>query len=73
MAIDTLAFAKHLERAGIDRNLAEAHAEAMSNHVFPQLATKADLDRIASDITLRVILATLAIAGLAIAVAKIVL
>lgn len=44
MAIDTLAFAKYLESAGIDRKLAEAHAEAMNQHVFPQLATKTDLD-----------------------------
>jgi hypothetical protein len=48
MAIDTLAYAKALEAADIDRQEAEAHAEALSeapaHHVLPDLATKADLD-----------------------------
>jgi hypothetical protein len=44
MTIDTLAYTKALEAAGVDRNAAEAQAEALSRHVLPQLVTKADLD-----------------------------
>ena len=45
MTIDTLSYVKRLEGAGMDRKLAEAQAEAMRDDVVPQLATKADLDR----------------------------
>jgi len=44
MTIDTLAYSKALEAAGIDRNAAEAQAEALSKYVLPQLVTKADLE-----------------------------
>lgn len=77
MTVDTLAYAKHLEGAGIDRRAAEAHAEAMAHHVFPQLASKADLEKAVavlekavSDITLRLIVTMIAVAGLAIAVTR---
>ena len=40
MTIDTLAYSKALEAAGIDRNAAEAQAEALSKYVLPQLVTK---------------------------------
>src|SRR5438067_9833212 len=40
MAIDTLAYVKSLEAAGVDRRAAEAHAEALTHHIFPDLATK---------------------------------
>ena len=43
MAIDTLAYVKSLEAAGVDRRAAEAHAEALTHHVFPDLATKGDI------------------------------
>ena len=43
MTIDTLAYAKELEAAGVERNAAEAHAEAITHHILPDLATKADL------------------------------
>jgi hypothetical protein len=43
MALDTLAYAKHLEDAGVDRRQAEAHAEAINRYLLPDLATKADL------------------------------
>ena len=46
MTIDTLGYVKRLEGAGLDRRMAEAHAEAMRDDVVPQLATKADLDRL---------------------------
>jgi hypothetical protein len=45
MTIDTLAYAKELEAAGVARQAAEAHAIALTRHVLPDLATKADLDR----------------------------
>jgi len=44
MAIDTLAYVKSLEAAGLDRHAAEAQAEALVKHVLPDLATKSDLD-----------------------------
>jgi hypothetical protein len=43
MSIDTLAYVKALEGAGVDRTLAEAHLKAMTDAVIPALATKADL------------------------------
>ena len=46
--IDTLAFARKLEAAGVDRGQAEAHAEALNEVVvirYSELATKADLER----------------------------
>jgi hypothetical protein len=44
MAFDTLAYAKHLEPAGVDRRQAEAHTEAMNQYLRPALATKAEFD-----------------------------
>ena len=59
MTIDTLAYSKALEAAGVDRNAAEAQAEALSSYVLPQLVTKADLDvaieRLEHRLTVRVI------------------
>jgi hypothetical protein len=44
MTIDTLAYSKHLEAAGVDRHAAEAQAEAaLTRYVLPDLVTKADL------------------------------
>jgi|tagenome__1003787_1003787.scaffolds.fasta_scaffold20875488_2 hypothetical protein len=43
MTIDTLAYAKTLEAAGVERRAAEAQAEAFTQHVLPDLLTKADL------------------------------
>jgi hypothetical protein len=43
MAIDTLAYVKELEAAGLDRKLAEAHAAALRDKILPELATKHDL------------------------------
>jgi hypothetical protein len=34
---------KAFEAEGIDRDVAEAHARAMSRHIVPQLATTADI------------------------------
>ncbi|HEX3885458.1 MAG TPA: hypothetical protein VHW66_22585 [Stellaceae bacterium] len=45
MSIDTLAYSKTLEEAGLDRKAAEAHAEALTQHIVPHLLTKTDLDQ----------------------------
>jgi hypothetical protein len=44
VTLDTLEFAKRLEAAGVPREQAEAHAQAVRDTLAPQLATKADLD-----------------------------
>jgi len=44
MAIDTLAYSKALESAGVDRGTAEAQAEALAKYVLPEPVTKPDLD-----------------------------
>ena len=41
--VDTLAYAKSLEEAGLDRRLAEAHAKALHDFALPDIATKGDL------------------------------
>lgn len=51
MTIDTLAYTKHLEHAGIERAQAEALAEAMHLFVMPPLATKADLATLKHELT----------------------
>ena len=43
MTIDTLEYVKKLEAAGVDRKLAEAHAEALRATVVQDLVTKNDL------------------------------
>lgn len=77
MTIDTLAFAKHLESAGIDRRAAEAHAEALARHLLPLLAGKADLDRAAAalekklvELEVWLIIAMLGTASIALGIAK---
>lgn len=49
-SIDTLAYAKKLEAGGVDRKAAEAHAEAMSSVVIPELATKNDLRALSAEL-----------------------
>ena len=44
MTIDTLEYVKKLEAAGVERKLAEAHAEALRAAVAREVATKADVD-----------------------------
>jgi hypothetical protein len=46
MSIDTLEFVKTLESAGVERKVAEADVKAISAHVVPEIATRADLDRV---------------------------
>jgi hypothetical protein len=50
LTVDTLAYVKELEASGVDRRQAEAHATAMSKHVFPELATKQDVERVRTDL-----------------------
>jgi hypothetical protein len=64
MAIDTLAYAKHLEGAGVPRPEAEAQAEALTRHVLPDLATKADLEELKHDLTMRVLAIPAALNGI---------
>jgi hypothetical protein len=68
MAIDTLAYVKALEAAGVDRAAAEAQVEAISRHVLQDLVTKADLEqatnKLAHDLTVRLVGFMLAITGL---------
>lgn len=46
MTLDTLAYTKELESAGISREHAEAHAKAARDFIMPELATKADIARL---------------------------
>ena len=50
MAIDTLAYVKALEAAGVERKTAEAQVEALSRHILPDLATKSDIQGLKSEI-----------------------
>ena len=50
MTIDTLAYAKALEAAGVERQAAEAHAEALTHHVLPDLVTRPDLEQVVARI-----------------------
>ena len=50
--MDTLAYTKALEAAGIQSDHAEARAMALWDNMLPQLATKADLDSLLVKITL---------------------
>ena len=70
MTIDTLSYVKRLEGAGVDRKVAEAQAEALRDDVVPQLATRADLDRLGDRLeaviwkhSLAIVLGVLAVGG----------
>jgi hypothetical protein len=43
MAIDTLAYVRELEAAGLDRKVAEAHLAVLRDNILPELATKQDV------------------------------
>lgn len=59
MAIDTLGYSEYLEQHGVPRDQARAHAAAVNQFLFPQLATKPDLTlaiaELKSDLTVRVL------------------
>jgi hypothetical protein len=42
--LDTLAHARHLERAGLERRLAEAHTNALNRHVMRRIAAGGEPD-----------------------------
>ncbi len=50
MAFDTLAYMKRLKAGGIDRDQAEAHAEAINDYLRPDLATKDDIAALRSEL-----------------------
>ena len=54
MTIDTLAYFKRIEAAGLDRKVAEALAMGVRDDVVPQLATKSDLDRLGDRLETRI-------------------
>lgn len=71
MTVNTLEYVKKLEAAGVERKVAEAHAEALSNAVQDNLVTKQDLDAAVSKLettmlkhSLGVAVAIIAIVGL---------
>jgi len=64
--IDTLAFVKRLSAAGMNARHAEALAEALTDHAFTEVATKADLKELELRLTMRMgvmFAATIAILG----------
>jgi hypothetical protein len=50
MAIDTLAYVKELEAAGVPRDQAEAQVRALAQHALPDLVTKDDLKLALTDL-----------------------
>ena len=76
-AFDTLAYARRLKEAGVDEAQAEAHAEAVRDAVTEGVATKADLRATVADLKAeiaaserRMMLAMVALAGLIVALVK---
>lgn len=70
MTIDTLGYVKRLQAAGVAREQAEAHAEAIRDDLVPQLATATDLERLGDKLeaalwkhTVAIILAVFAVGG----------
>jgi hypothetical protein len=63
---DTLAFVKRLSAAGMNARQAAALAEALTDHAFTEVATKADLKELELRLTMRMgvmFAATIAILG----------
>ncbi len=60
MTVDTLGYVKALEAVKVKRSIAEAHANAIKDHILPQLATKHDLESLFN----RMLIVNLVIAGL---------
>jgi hypothetical protein len=52
--MDTLANAKTLETAGVPRQQAEAHAQALHATVETQVATKADTDALRAELKVEI-------------------
>lgn len=43
MALNSVGYRKHLESARLERSVAETYSEAMAKDILPDLATKADI------------------------------
>jgi hypothetical protein len=56
----------------IDRRMAKAHAGSMSDLIFPALASNADLERAIAEIKVWLVGSLVAVAGLAITIAKLI-
>ena len=63
-AFDTLSYSKALEKAGVSREHAEAHANATREFIMTELVTKADLNQAVERITLTL---TIRLGGLLVA------
>jgi len=61
--IDTLAFTRTLEGAGMDRKTSEALATAINDIAMQDVATKADLEKLAHTLTIRGIAGLVAAVG----------
>ena len=75
--LNTLAYARRLTAAGVERQQAEAHAEALNEAVSQGIATKADIESVKEFVEARieravnrVILALVAVVGLGVAAIK---
>jgi hypothetical protein len=64
--IDTLADARHLEAADIDRTAAEPHIDAIMRSVIPDIATEGDI----SELKVGIVATTLTVAAFAVTFAK---
>ena len=51
---DTLEYVHKLKEAGVPENQAETHAKALSEVIQSNLATKQDLEKVKSDLTLEI-------------------
>jgi len=64
LAYDTLGFSKALQRAGVPVQQADAQAEAIRDHVMPELATKADIAELKHMIERQTLQITVRLGGL---------
>jgi hypothetical protein len=66
-AFDTLGYSKHLQGAGVEAKVADAHAEAARDYVMTELVTKTDLNLALENVktSLTVRLGSIMVAGIA--------
>jgi hypothetical protein len=50
---DSLGYVRRLQQAGLDRDVAEAHADAVKDYLLEELATKRDLQDLEQRITIK--------------------
>jgi hypothetical protein len=53
MAFDTLGYVRRLQEAGVDRKIAEAHADLAKDMILADLVTARDLDKSLTELELR--------------------